>query len=134
MVGVQGLMSADFASLHEVATGSWLGRRHQGQGIGTEMRAAVLHLAFEGLGAHRAHSGYLEGNEASRRVSATFGYEPNGHAFTVIRGEVRKEFHVVLERSTWEALRRDDVEIEGLDECLELFGATLPHDVASLDA
>ncbi len=38
------------------------------------MRAAVLVLAFRGLGAVRAESSWLEGNEASRRVSEKLGY------------------------------------------------------------
>ena len=49
-VGIQGIGGTDFAVTREVHTGSWLGRRHHGRGIGTEMRAAVLHLAFAGLG------------------------------------------------------------------------------------
>ena len=48
VVGSQGVGGRDFAVLREVSTGSWLGRHHQGRGIGTQMRAAVLHLAFEG--------------------------------------------------------------------------------------
>jgi RimJ/RimL family protein N-acetyltransferase len=51
VAGSQGVGGRDFAMLREVHTGSWLGRRYQGQGIGTQMRAAVLHLAFDGLGA-----------------------------------------------------------------------------------
>ena len=54
-VGVQGLMAKNFARLRTVETGSWLGRQHQGQGLGKEMRAAILHLAFEGLGAIESH-------------------------------------------------------------------------------
>ncbi len=55
-VGVQDLTAHHFAILRTVGTGSWLGRRHQGRGIGREMRAAILHLAFEGLGARQATS------------------------------------------------------------------------------
>src|SRR5215217_3606244 len=51
VVGVQDVGATEFAVRREVATGSWVGRRHHGQGIGTEMRSAVLHLAFAGLGA-----------------------------------------------------------------------------------
>jgi RimJ/RimL family protein N-acetyltransferase len=57
VVGTQGIGAHDFAVLREVHTGSWLGRAYQGQGIGTQMRAAVLQLAFEGLGARWAVSG-----------------------------------------------------------------------------
>ncbi len=123
LVGVQDLMSKEFATLREVTSGSWLGSRHQGRGVGREMRAAVLHLAFEGLGAHRAHSSYLEENEASRRVSASLGYEPNGYEFVTVRGTPHRSCKMVLERAAWEARRRDDITIEGLEDCLELFGA-----------
>jgi RimJ/RimL family protein N-acetyltransferase len=54
LVGVQELWAENFAELRKVATGSWLGLKHQGQGIGIEMRSAVLHLAFACLGAEQA--------------------------------------------------------------------------------
>ena len=73
-IGIQDLMARDFAHRRTVLTGSWLGLEHQGQGYGTEMRAAVLALAFEELGALVAESGYVDGNEASGRVSAKLGY------------------------------------------------------------
>ncbi len=56
IVGVQGLKATDFAVLREVHTGSWIGRPYQGRGIGTEMRAAVLSLAFDDLHAEYARS------------------------------------------------------------------------------
>lgn len=49
-----------------VETGSWLHRPLQGQGLGREMREAVLHLAFAGLGAHRAETEAYEGNARRR--------------------------------------------------------------------
>lgn len=55
--------------LRQVSTASWLGLHHQRQGIGTEMRAAVLHLAFAGLGAVDALSGAFEDNPSSFSVS-----------------------------------------------------------------
>lgn len=69
VVGTQGIGAHEFAVLHEVDTGSWLGRAYHGQGIGTQMRAAVLHLAFEGLGAKQAVSSAFEDNAASLGVS-----------------------------------------------------------------
>jgi RimJ/RimL family protein N-acetyltransferase len=126
LVGVQDLMAKDFGLLREVSTGSWLGQAHQGAGIGKEMRAAVLHLAFEGLGALRACSGFVDGNEPSRRVSEALGYQPNGTSSFANRGRLATEVHVVLERAEWQRRRRDDIEIDGLVECLELFGVTPP--------
>jgi RimJ/RimL family protein N-acetyltransferase len=78
VVGIQRLGARDFGVLRQVGTGSWLGRQYHGQGIGTEMRAAVLHLAFEGLGAQCAVSGALEGNAASLSVSRKLGYRDGG--------------------------------------------------------
>ena len=48
VVGVQDLEAEHFRAVRSVETGSWLGRAHQGQGLGREMREAVLHLAFAG--------------------------------------------------------------------------------------
>lgn len=64
VVGRQDVMGREFGVRREVVTGSWLGLVHQGQGIGTEMRAAALHLAFQGLGARYAVS------EARRTTAA----------------------------------------------------------------
>ncbi|MHB1787768.1 MAG: GNAT family N-acetyltransferase [Acidimicrobiales bacterium] len=72
-VGVQDLMAQQFPKLGVVKTGSWLGQRYQGQGLGKEMRAAVLHLGFEGLGAREAESGAWADNAASIAVSRAFG-------------------------------------------------------------
>ena len=53
-IGVQDIMGANFSALRSFQTGSWIGLRHQGRGIGKEMRAAILHLGFAGLGAVEA--------------------------------------------------------------------------------
>lgn len=57
VVGTQGIGATDFAVVREVGSGSWLGRRYHGRGLGTHVRAAMLHLAFVGLGARYATSG-----------------------------------------------------------------------------
>ena len=121
-VGIQEIAARDFATRRTVHTGSWLGRRHQGQGIGTEMRAAVLVLAFEGLGALAAESGAVEGNAASARISERLGYRPNGETTVTPRGTPVVEHRFRLTRADW---RRDlvPVGIENLAPCLPLFGA-----------
>jgi hypothetical protein len=40
VIGVQSVHGRDFAVTREVSSGSWIGLRRQGRGIGTEMRAA----------------------------------------------------------------------------------------------
>jgi RimJ/RimL family protein N-acetyltransferase len=77
-VGMQDLVGADFHSFGTVSTFSWLRPSFRRRGVGREMRAAVLHLAFVGLGAKEALSEAFADNEASNRVSRVLGYEPNG--------------------------------------------------------
>jgi RimJ/RimL family protein N-acetyltransferase len=122
VVGMQGISGTSFAVTKTVDTGSWLGLRHQGKGIGKEMRAAVLHFAFEGLGAEVAQSGAWEDNKASLGVSAAMGYEPNGENVGVRQGRGDRLVHLRLPRDAWEARRRDDIRIEGLDACRAEFG------------
>ncbi len=122
VVGHQSIEGRDFAVRREVATGSWLGRRHHGGGIGTEMRAAVLHLAFAGLGAADALSGAFEDNPASFGVSRKLGYEPDGIERFVVRDHRVTERRLRLTRARWEAHRTVPVSIDGLEPCLPLLG------------
>ncbi|MFI5259019.1 MAG: GNAT family N-acetyltransferase [Candidatus Limnocylindrales bacterium] len=120
-IGLQELIGTDFAVRRTILSGSWLGREFQGHGLGTEARAAILALAFDGLGAEMAESGYLEGNAASARVSEKLGYRETGDDFFAIEGKRVRECKVRVTRETW---RRDlvPVAIEGLEPCLKLFG------------
>jgi RimJ/RimL family protein N-acetyltransferase len=121
VVGTQEVFARSFASTRTASTGSWLGMDHQGQGYGKEMRAAVLHLAFEGLGAERCESGAFEDNAASLGVSRRLGYVDNGDEVHVRRDTVGRIVRLVLHRSAWS--RRDDITISGLDGCRTMFGA-----------
>lgn len=121
VVGTQGMHATDFAKLRSVGTGSWIGLEYQGRGIGREMRAAILHLAFAGLDAVEALSGYWHDNLPSSRVSDGLGYEWNGEDRKLRRGEPDRQVNVRLTRERWEQRRRDDIEIEGLEGCLDWF-------------
>ena len=120
LAGVQALESENFAQTRTVGTGSWLGRRFQGRGVGTEMRAAVLELAFRGLGAEKARSGAVDGNEASLRVSEKLGYRIVGRGTVSPRGVEVGHADVELRREDWRP--PFPVELEGLVPCLPLFG------------
>jgi RimJ/RimL family protein N-acetyltransferase len=122
VVGTQGIGGRDFAVLREVSTGSWLGLQYQGQGIGTEMRAAVLHLAFEGLGAEYAVSSAFEDNAASLGVSRKLGYRDDGIELHVVRGKRTVTRRLRMTRADWAASRSVPVEIHGLEPCLPYFG------------
>jgi RimJ/RimL family protein N-acetyltransferase len=124
-MGFQAVTGERFASSRRVVTGSWLGRRFQGRGFGTEMRAAVLELVFAGLGAEVALSGHAEGNVSSMRVSEKLGYEPAGEGIVEPRGYPIRQFKLELTRERWAAAPRIPVEIEGLDPGLALFGLGL---------
>ncbi len=122
-VGVQDISSRDFVVTRSVNTGSWLGQRYQGRGIGTEMRAAILHFAFAGLGAELANSGAFEDNPASLRVSKKLGYDENGSRTRNREGHAAREVVLAMRRQRWQAQRRTDIEIESLEACLDWFGA-----------
>jgi RimJ/RimL family protein N-acetyltransferase len=122
-VGVQDIEAAHFRDVRSVETGSWLGRAHQGQGLGREMREAVLHLAFAGLDAQEALSGAFEDNAASLATSRAVGYEENGEARRHRRRGSYRTIRFRLGREAWEERRRSDIEIHGLDECLDMFVA-----------
>jgi RimJ/RimL family protein N-acetyltransferase len=123
VVGTQGIAATGFAVRRTVGSGSWLGKAHQGRGLGREMRAAVLHLAFAGLGAARAETEAWEDNARSIGVTRSHGYRDNGAKVLDRGGEATVELEFVLTHDEWEPNRRDDIEIRGLDRCLELFGA-----------
>ena len=119
--GVQGVGAEGFAQRRTVATGSWLGAEFQRRGYGTEMRAAVLELAFARLGAEEAWSAAHDGNEASRRVSYKLGYVEAGTEWHRPRGERVRATRLVRRRRGWRSPVK--VEIEGLEPLLPLFGA-----------
>lgn len=121
-IGSQGIKAVDFAVLREVHTGSWLGRAYQGRGLGKQMRAAVLELAFTGLGAAMATSSAFLDNPASIGVSRALGYRDNGIGQMAPRGERREQLHLRINREQWLARRYCEVEIVGLAGCRDMFG------------
>jgi RimJ/RimL family protein N-acetyltransferase len=122
VIGCQELSATDFRVTREVHTGSWLGRAHQGAGIGTEMRAAVLHLAFAGLGAETAVSGAFVDNPASLGVSRKLGYRPDGLTVHQVRGRRAVQQRLRLDREGFSS--PIPVKIHGLEACLQHFGLT----------
>ncbi len=123
LVGCQGIWASEFAVTRAVETGSWLGQRFQGLGIGTTMRTAVLAFAFDHLGALEAHSGTLPDSPASAIVSRRLLYRENGVAVRSIRGQRTVEQRYRLTAQDWRALTRPEVEVEGLAACRDLFEA-----------
>lgn len=121
-VGVQGLMAKQFPITRQVESGSWLGLRHQGNGYGTEMRAAALHFAFAELGARVAASSSFLDNPASIAVSRRLGYLDNGVDRTAREGAVAEMRRFRLTRADWERHRAIEVRVDGFEHCRPLFG------------
>ena len=122
LVGMQDLTGVQFAVTRAVGTGSWLGRALHGRGYGTEMRAAVLELAFAGLGAEHAVSEAFADNHASYAVSRKLGYRDDGIQRLMVRSAPVVGRRLRLDRAGWAAARTVPVTIDGLDECREMFG------------
>ncbi len=122
IVGTQGLKAADFAVVREVHTGSWIGLPHQGHGFGTEMRAGVLSLAFDYLGAESARSIAHSDNAASLRVSRKLGYADDGTERFMVRGQAVTAQRLRIDRATWQGRRPLRVRVSGLAPCLPWFG------------
>lgn len=115
-IGVQAID----VQLPAVSTGSWLGAAYQGRGFGTEMRTAVLELAFEHLGAEIARSGALAGNEQSLGVSRKLGYCVTGAHDVSPRGEPVE--HTDLELRSEDFRPTVPVEVVGAAQVVPLFG------------
>jgi RimJ/RimL family protein N-acetyltransferase len=113
IVGVQEVGAQHFALTGTVSTGSWVGRHHQGAGHGKAMREAVLHLAFDGLGAERADTAAWASNRASLGVSLALGYQANGTTVRAAEGRRVEQLNLTLRRSDWRR-SSDNATIAGL--------------------
>ena len=117
VVGTQELMAESFPGSRSVSSGSWLTESAQGRGIGVEMRAAVLHLAFAGLGALEAQTSAWIDNAASQRVSLRLGYLRDGEMLMARRGEPVRHLRFRLTREAWQQNHFDGIELHGLEPC-----------------
>lgn len=119
-VGMQDLIGVSFSTFGTVTSFSWLSADQRGRGLGHEMRAAILHLAFDGLGAKEAGSDAFVDNHGSNAISRDLGYEPNGSDWATRQGEPAPLNRWRLTRDTWELQRRDDIRLHNLDPCRAL--------------
>ncbi len=78
LAGTQGVSTRDFLATRTGETGSWLGRRFQGRGIGTLMRQALCAFLFDHLDFEQITSSAFDDNPASNQVSQKVGYRLNG--------------------------------------------------------
>ena len=122
VIGEQSLSATEFSITQEISTGSWLGMAYQGLGFGTEMRTAVLLLAFDYLGATAARSGAYADNPASLRVSAKLGYHRDGTETYPRRGAAVIKIRLMVEAAGF--IRPEWVlGVDGLEGCRAMLGA-----------
>ncbi|WP_111719083.1 GNAT family N-acetyltransferase [Homoserinimonas sp. OAct 916] len=114
-VGMQDLVGTQFGAFGSVDSFSWLSSSERRQGLGREMRSAILHLAFAGLDAKEAHSEAFLDNIGSNRVSEALEYEANGTNWATRRGATAELQRWKLSRERWQRHQRDDVQIHGLE-------------------
>jgi RimJ/RimL family protein N-acetyltransferase len=116
-VGEQTLTGVNFSTLGTVTTFSWLSSDERGRGLGHEMRAAILQLAFDGLGAKEANSDAFVDNRGSNAISQRHGYEPNGSDWATRRGEPALLNRWRLTTENWQRRRRDDIQVHNIEAC-----------------
>jgi RimJ/RimL family protein N-acetyltransferase len=124
LIGMQELEGNDFALLRTVDTSSWLVTPARGQGLGKQMRSAVLALAFGPLGARAAITSAWHDNHASLGVSRSLGYQPNGEQLHRRDKGVDVMVQLRLTREDWLAARRPEVGIDGFEPCRVFFGTS----------
>lgn len=123
LIGAQELEGNDFRTLRTVDTSSYLVTAARGLGLGKQMRAAVLALAFGPLEAQAAITSAWQDNHASLGVSRSLGYLPNGVSALARDGAADLLAHLRLTRDDWLATGlAAGVTIEGFDPCRPLFG------------
>jgi RimJ/RimL family protein N-acetyltransferase len=129
IVGEQQISAKNFQVTRAGYTGSWLGLRHHGQGVGTRMRLMALHLAFEGFDAAEMISEAYDDNPASNAVSRRLGYTANGAQITAREGHSVIENNHRMTRELWDARPYDlrpEIALEGVSSVRELFGIDQP--------
>lgn len=114
-VGVCTVHAKDFPQRRSVTTGSWLGRAHQGRGIGKEMRQAALHLIFAGFGAQQAVTRAWHDNAASLAVTRSLPYVRAGDAVEPRRDRGDLIISFAMSRDRWETVRRSDIRLDGVE-------------------
>ncbi|MGN6197431.1 GNAT family N-acetyltransferase [Humibacter sp.] len=131
VVGSQGASGSEWPILRSVETGSWLGLEHHGRGIGTRMRALMLHLLFDGLEAAEVTSTAFDDNPASNAVSLKTGYEPGGAVRIVREGVAATQIRYRMTRQRWDEVRDRNagylgapVRLEGATELRDFLDAT----------
>lgn len=102
-LGTSGIHAVNFRH-GTCTTGSLIGERgHWGKGYGTDAARVRARYCFEVLGLRTLFTGFLDGNDRSKRMSEKNGYRECGRFPKKYwkRGAYRDEVVMVLERESW---------------------------------
>ncbi|ORV93286.1 GNAT family N-acetyltransferase [Mycolicibacterium iranicum] len=119
VVGACSVDGVKFPVTRTATTGSWLGRRYQGRGLGREMRQMALHLVFAGLHGQCARTRAWHDNVASLGVTRSLPYTEGSSTREMRRGVEDTMLSFSMTRDQWEAVRRNDIEIHSLQAVRE---------------
>ncbi len=125
VVGVQGVSTQDFPTLRYGETGSWVGRKFHGRGIGTAMRQAMCAFLFDELGFEFITSAAFADNAASLRVSEKLGYRENGLVWQAPRGGRVVSQRLLLAPEDF--VRGPAITVEGAEAVRRLIAADEPE-------
>lgn len=123
IVGLQALNGQDVRTTRRLESGSWLGRRFQGQGIGLAMRQAICAVAFDHLGLDAVTSGAWADNPRSLRISERVGYRVTAREQWDREGEPCEMVLVELLPEHF-VPGPDPVEVEGAEPLRRFLGLT----------
>ena len=113
IVGAQGIGTANYLVTRTGETGSWLGRRHHGTGIGTLMRQAMCAFMFDYVDAQEITSAAFIDNPSSLAVSRKVGYRPDGQERTSRRDALAISQRLVLTPETFR--RGEPISVTGAE-------------------
>ncbi len=129
LVGVQGFGTHDYLVTRTGETGSWLGRVHQGRGIGTAMRQVLCAFLFDHLDADHVTSAAFEDNPVSLAVSRKVGYRETGWRRIARQGEPATQYELTLMPGDLTRYAHP-LRVEGLEPFRRSIGLGLPGPVA----
>lgn len=92
-VGVVGIGASEWQKRKAAVSGSWLGRRYQGRGIGFTAARGLLRVYFNEFHGGEARRVVYPENAASLRVGEKLGYVREvGDTFLLTKGQFRARF------------------------------------------
>jgi len=86
---------------HSGDLGYWVAPEYWNRGLATEALGLFAWLAFNHLDSALLYARVFQGNDASSRVLAKCGYQPDHVSTLVVRGEERRLQHWSLTPSGW---------------------------------